>query len=90
MRRRTRAAQAAPESPAAIDLSGVTPPLLVASRSLAAIALALSAARKGTDTQKIRFLQSLGLDRHEIAGILVTTPQVVSTLLSRLRRSRRR
>jgi hypothetical protein len=90
VRRRRRQTAEQPQAEPVVDLSVLTPVLTVAARSLAAIALRVSVPRKVNDTRRIQFLQHLGLERTEIAGILGTTPQVVSTLLSRARRSRRR
>ena len=55
-------------------------------RSLAAIALRLVRSQLTTNKARIHYLQGLGFDRNDIAGILGTTPGTVSVELS-LRRS---
>lgn len=57
-------------------------------RSLAAIALRLSRSGLKTDKARIHYLQRLGFDRNDIAGILGTSPATVSVRLSE-RRSRK-
>lgn len=57
-------------------------------RSLAAIALRLSHSGLKTDKARIHYLQGLGFDRNDIAGILGTSPATVSVRLSE-RRSRK-
>lgn len=52
------------------------------SRSLGAIALRLSRSQLKTDKVRIKYLQALGFDRNDIAGILDTTPATVSVRLS--------
>jgi hypothetical protein len=72
-----------PEAGYAPDFGSLERSLETISRSLAVIALQFSPVRRGTDTEKIHLLNALALDRHQIAGILGTTPPTVSTLLSR-------
>lgn len=55
------------------------------SRSLAAIALRVSRSQLKTDKARIHYLQGLGFDRNDIAGILGTTPATVSVRLSERR-----
>ena len=55
------------------------------SRSLGVIALRLSRSQLKTDTARIKYLQGLGFDRNDIAGILDTTPATVSVRLSERR-----
>lgn len=64
--------------------------LVSISRSLAAIALRLSRSSLKTDKERIHYLEGLGLDRNDIAGILGTTPGTVSVRLSEKRSSRTR
>lgn len=54
-------------------------------RSLGAIALRLSRSQLKTDKARIHYLQGLGFDRNDIAGILGTTPGTVSVRLSERR-----
>lgn len=55
-------------------------------RSLAAMALRLARSQLKTNKARIHYLQGLGFDRNDIAGILGTTPGTVSVELS-VRRS---
>lgn len=57
-------------------------------RSLGAVALRLSHSRLKTDKARIHYLQGLGFDRNDIAGILSTTPGTVSVRLSERRSSK--
>ncbi len=54
-------------------------------RCLAAIALRVSRSQLKTDKARIHYLQGLGFDRNDIAGILGTTPATVSVRLSERR-----
>jgi hypothetical protein len=51
-------------------------------RSLGAIAMRLYRSQLKTNTARIKYLQGLGFDRNDIAGILGTTPATVSVRLS--------
>lgn len=75
---------------AGVDFGPFLQRLTSISRSLGVLAVRLSRTGLNADAQRIHFLNALGFDRHEIAGILGTTPQSVSTILSRGQPRRRR
>ncbi len=94
-RRRARSATQTAEA-STPNIGPLLEKLTVISRSLGALALRLAPTRLSTDKKRIHFLQAIGFDRHEIAGILGTTPGTVSVRLSekpspkRRRKGRRR
>ena len=71
------------------QLENITKQLTVISRCLGVLALRMAASRPKTDTERILFLNALGFDRREVAGMLDIAPQTVSSRLSE-RRSRRK
>ena len=75
---------------AAVSLAPLLDRLSTISRSLGVLALRLSPTRLKNDEQRIYFLQGLGFDRNEIAGILGKSPETVSVRLSERKRKRRR
>jgi len=54
----------------------------VISRSLGAIVMRLWRSQLNTDAARIKYLQGLGFNRNDIAGVLGTTPATVSVRLS--------
>ncbi len=88
-RRRRRKGTAPGDSVAQVpgaDVARLMDVLRVIARGLGAVALRLAPSKiKKTDRSRIQFLQALGLDRNEIAGILGTTPATVSVRLSESR-----
>ena len=75
---------------APVSLAPLFDRLSTISRSLGVLALRISPKHPKNNTQRIRYLQGLGFDRNEIAGILGSTPGTVSVRLSERKRKRRR
>ena len=70
------------------DTQGLVKAVRAVACGLAAIAVRIGPLRTKPDNERMLSLHALGFDRNEIAGILGTTPQTVSTRLSE-RRARR-
>jgi CRP-like cAMP-binding protein len=59
--------------------------LRTVARSLGVVAVRMAPSRPRSDSDRMSFLKGLGFDRNDIAGILGTTPETVSSRLSEKR-----